>query len=441
VKAWGRSGPLFYGWVVLGAAFVVIMIGIGSMFSMGVFLVPLQEEFGWNRSQISLASLLNWLAFGLFSFVFGMLSDRIGTRRVVLLGGFLFGLGMMLSGLTRHIWHLYLTFGLLGGMGVGALYVPLSATATRWFTRNRGLAVAIVSGGNGTGILLMAPLARHLISTFDWSTAFVLVGLLGWMIIFPAALLVRNSPADMGFAAYGSAAPQTAGHAFGKVEPDMGEMRGRDAGKTPAFWVIALTHFLCCAAHSGPIFHMAPFAMDVGIPKMAAATILGMSGFVSIGGRIGTGVIADHLGAKTTLVTMLALQAASIACYLLAGPLWTLLALAVVFGAAYGGVMPLYAVLTRQYFGARVMGTMYGAVFGISAIGMGLGSYLGGVFFDLAGTYTALYLVSALLGGAAMLVGFGLRRPTPSALGSGGSGGRLLVQAMRPDVGQGGLRH
>jgi MFS family permease len=173
------SGKIYYGWVVLGAAFVVIMIGIGSMFSLGVFLIPLQEEFGWSRSQISVASLLNWLAFGLFSAVFGTLSDRIGTRRVVLLGGTLFGLGMMLSGLTQQIWHLYLTFGLLGGMGVGGLYVPLSATATRWFAGNRGLAVAIVSAGNGSGILLMAPLGRYLISTFDWAIAFAIVGLLG----------------------------------------------------------------------------------------------------------------------------------------------------------------------------------------------------------------------------------------------------------------------
>jgi MFS family permease len=417
VNTGGRSGKLFYGWVVLGAAFVVIMIGIGSMFSMGVFLVPLQEEFGWSRSQISLASFLNWLAFGLFSFVFGTLSDRVGTRRVVLLGGLLFGLGMVLSGWTRQIWQLYVTFGLLGGMGVGAMYVPLSATATRWFTRNRGLAVAIVSGGNGTGILVMAPLARYLISTFDWSTAFALVGLLGWAIILPAALLVRNSPADMGFEAYGAGGAQAGRQGFAKAASDTAEMRGWEAGKTPAFWVIALTHFFCCAAHSGPIFHMAPFAMDVGMPKMAAATILGVSGLLSIGGRLGTGVIADRIGAKTTLVTMLSLQAVSIALYLLAGPLWTFLALAVVFGVAYGGVMPLYAVLTRQYFGARVMGTMYGAVFGISSIGMGLGSYLGGFFFDLAGTYTALYVVSFLLGISAMLVGFGLRRPRPSPAG------------------------
>jgi predicted MFS family arabinose efflux permease len=195
-------------------------------------------------------------------------------------------------------------------------------------------------------------------------------------------------------------------------------LSGRQALKTPTFWVIALTHFLCCAAHSVPIFHMASFAMDMGIPKMAAATILGMSGFVSIAGRIGTGVIADHLGAKSTLVAMLALQAVSIVLYLLAGPLWTFLGLAALFGVSYGGVMPLYAVLTRQYFGPRVMGTMYGAVFGISSIGMGLGSYLGGFFIDLTGPYAGLYVVSCLLCISAIALGFGLRSPHPRGVGA-----------------------
>jgi MFS family permease len=404
-------GNIYYGWVVLAAAFVVIMIGIGSMFSLGVFLIPLQEEFDWSRSQISVASLLNWLAFGLFSAVFGGLSDRLGTRRVVLLGGTLFGLGMMLSGLTQQIWHLYLSFGLLGGMGVGALYVPLSATATRWFTSNRGLAVAIVSAGNGSGILVMAPLGRYLISTFDWATAFAIVGVLGWVVILPAALLVRNSPADMGYDADGEVKPGAMLRVPPRGAEDGSVLSGGQALKTPTFWVIALTHFFCCAAHAGPLFHMASFAMDMGIPKMVAAAILGISGFVSIAGRIGTGVIADHFGAKSTLVAMLALQAVSIVLYLLAGPLWTFLGLAALFGVAYGGVMPLYAVLTRQYFGPRVMGTMYGAVFGISSIGMGLGSYLGGFFFDLTGTYAGLYVVSFLLGLSAIALGFGLRPP------------------------------
>jgi MFS family permease len=412
----GRSGKIFYGWIVLGAAFLIIMIGIGTMFSSGVFLIPLQEEFGWSRSEISLASLLNWMTFGLFSFLCGTLSDRIGTRRVVILGGALLGLSLILSGLTRQLWHLYLTFGLLGGIGVGAFYVPLSATATRWFSSNRGLALAIVSAGNGTGILAIAPFARYLISTYDWATAFTVIGVLSWIVILPAALLVQNSPADMGSTAYGTAGDADKSPVSSRLVPGSGEMNGRQAAQTPTFWLIALTHFCCCAAHSGPIFHMASFAMDMGIPKMAAATLLGLSGFTSIAGRLGTGMIADRIGAKTTLTTLLSLQALGIVLYLWAGPLWTFLALAVVFGIGYGGVMPLYAILTRQYFGERVMGTMYGAVFGISSVGMGIGSYLGGVFFDQSGSYTKLYVVSFLLGVSAIVLGAVLRPPFRRAM-------------------------
>jgi MFS family permease len=406
-----QAEPLFYGWIVLGAAFLIIMVGIGTMFSSGVFLIPLQEEFGWSRSEISLASFLNWIAFGLFSFLCGTLSDRVGTRRVVGFGGVTLGVGLVLAGFTHQTWQLYLTFGLLGGIGVGALYVPLSATATRWFTTNRGLALAIVSGGNGTGILAIAPFARYLISTFDWATAFIVMGVLSWLIILPAALLVRNSPAEMGAQAYGTSDAAHGTRVPSEVRPEVAAMNGCEAAQTPTFWLIALTHFLCCAAHSGPIFHMASFAMDMGIPDMAAAALLGLSGFLSIAGRVGTGVIADRIGAKSTLTVMLGLQASGIVLYLWAGPYWTFLALAVVFGVGYGGVMPLYAILTRQYFGDRVMGTVYGAVFGISAIGMGIGSYLGGFIFDLTGTYTGLYVVSFLLGASALILGAVLRPP------------------------------
>jgi MFS family permease len=412
----GQAGRMFYGWIVLGVAFLIIMIGIGTMFSSGVFLIPLQEEFGWTRSEISLASFLNWITFGLFSFLCGTLSDRIGTRRVVIFGGAILGLSLILSGCTRQIWHLYLTFGLLGGIGVGALYVPLSATATRWFSSHRGLALAIVSGGNGTGILAIAPFARYLISTYDWATAFLVMGVLAWVVILPAAMLVRNSPAEMGSRAYGAGDEADMKPVTRQVGLEAGEMGWREAVRTPTLWLIALTHFFCCAAHSGPIFHMASFAMDMGIPKMAAATLLGLSGFISIAGRVGTGVIADRVGAKTTLITLLSLQALGIVLYLWAGPLWTFLALAVVFGIGYGGVMPLYAILTRQYFGERVMGTMYGTVFGISSVGMGIGSYLGGFFFDLSGTYAGLYVVSFLLGVSAIILGFGLRPPRMQAV-------------------------
>ena len=177
------------------------------------------------------------------------------------------------------------------------------------------------------------------------------------------------------------------------------------------FWVIALTHFCCCAAHSGPLFHLVSHAMDQGVARMTAASILGVSGLMSIFGRIGTGIVADRVGAKPTLLAALSLQALLILLYLFATGPAALYAVSLAFGVAYGGAMPLYPVITREYFGERVMGTAYGAVFFISCIGMGLGSYAGGAIHDLLGTYQALFLGSFAIGSMAALLGATLRAP------------------------------
>src|SRR5262249_35469811 len=157
------------------------------------------------------------------------------------------------------------------------------------------------------------------------------------------------------------------------------------------FWAIALTHFGCCAAHSGPMFHMVSHALDQGVASMAAAGLLGASGLASILGRVGTGMVADRLGAKQTLVAALFFQALMVSAYPVAGDLSALYVVGLLFGVAYGAAMPLYPLLTREYFGERVMGTVYGAVFMISCIGMGLGSWAGGAVHDALGSYRWLF--------------------------------------------------
>jgi MFS family permease len=381
---------LRYRWVILASAFTIIAVSIGTLFSLAVFLKPIEDGVGWSRSAIGAISLVNWLVMGVGSLVWGNLSDRFGTRVVVLWGGALLGAGLVLSSQAQAIWHFYVTFGFLVGAGVSAFYVPLTVTAIKWFEGRRGLAAAVVSSGNGFGILLLSPLSRWLIDLLGWRGALVVLGDLAWLIVIPMALLVRNSPD-------GAAVTPAPGGAAG------------DAVRAWPFWTIALTHFACCAAHSGPIFHMVSHAIDQGVPSMAAAGILGISGLSSIAGRIGTGLLADRIGAKRTLVTMLALQAAVILPYLVARDLGTFYGLGVLFGVAYGGVMPLYALFTREYFGERVMGTAYGAVFFISSIGMGLGSWAGGAFHDLLGSYQGLFLSSAAVGALAVVVAMTLR--------------------------------
>ena len=177
------------------------------------------------------------------------------------------------------------------------------------------------------------------------------------------------------------------------------------------FWAIALTHFCCCAAHSGPLFHLVSHAMEQGVTKMAAASILGASGLTSIFGRIGTGIVADRVGAKRTLLAALGLQALLIFLYLFASTTGALYLVSLAFGVAYGGAMPLYALVTREHFGERVMGAAYGAVFFISCIGMGLGSFAGGVVHDALGSYQALFLGSAAIALMAVVLGVTLKAP------------------------------
>ena len=153
---------LFYGWVVVAASATVIAVAMGALFSLGVFLKPIEDGMGWSRSEISIVALLNWLAMGLGSFVWGALSDRVGGRAVTVAGGFLLGLGLVLSSQVTVLAWFYVTFGVMVGFAVGAFYAPLSATASRWFTSRRGLALGVVSAGIGLGTFVIAPLGRPL---------------------------------------------------------------------------------------------------------------------------------------------------------------------------------------------------------------------------------------------------------------------------------------
>jgi MFS family permease len=150
----------FYGWVIVGVGIVVSCIGMGAMSSLGIFLQPMSEAMGWSRTGISTAALLNFLCMGAGAFLWGALSDRFGTRIVVLLGGALLGLGMVLGSQARTLTQFQITFGVIVGLGIGSLFTPLTATTTRWFTRHRSLAVSLVTAGISVGVMVVGPLAR-----------------------------------------------------------------------------------------------------------------------------------------------------------------------------------------------------------------------------------------------------------------------------------------
>jgi MFS family permease len=389
---------IFYGWVIVGTGIVVSCVGFGAMVSLSIFLQPMAAATGWSRTGISTAALINWLSMGVASFMWGALSDRLGTRVVVLLGGILLGLGMVAGSQATTLLQFQILFGVLVGVATGSFYAPLTATTTRWFTVNRSLAVALVSAGVSLGSTTIGPLARWIITHYDWRMAMLVIGDIVWVVIIPAALLVRE-PAKT---------PSAPVPVDGVEGPDLTVPQ---ALRTPQFIAIALTYFACCATHSGPIFHMVTNAIDHGISAMAATTVLSVAGLASLGGKVVCGLIADRVGAKRTLVAGLALQAVAVSLYVFADQLPSFYALAVMFGFAYGGVMPLYAILVREYFGARIMGSIFGAVAAVSTLGMSIGPWIGGRLYDASGSYFWLFIGSFAIGLGAVAIALTFRPP------------------------------
>jgi MFS family permease len=381
-----------YRWVIVACGALMSCVGIGAMFSLAVYLQPMSVETGWSRTGISSAMTLDFLVMGAAGFGWGALSDRIGPRPVVLAGAALLGLGQILASGATSLLQFQLTYGIMVGLAAGAFFAPMIAAATGWFVDNRSLAVSLVSAGMGVAPMTISPFARWLISTYDWRTAMMVIGITAWSLLIPAAFLVRRAPAAAKGAVVG---PDAAGEH---------SLSAGEAFRSPQFIVLAAAFFLCCAAHSGPIFHMVSYAMICGIAPLTAVTVYSLAGFSGLGGRLLLGAMADRLGAKPVLVGGLLVQALCIATYLAVAHLGEFYALSVVFGLAYGGVMPLYAVLVREFFGARIMGTVFGAVSAFASLGMALGPWAGGYIYDTFHSYAWLHVGSFAIGLAAVAV-------------------------------------
>jgi MFS family permease len=391
-----------YRWVIVAVGALMTCVALGAMFSLAVFLEPMSAATGWSRAGISSAMTVNFLVMGLGAFGWGAISDRHGTRIVVLIGAVLLGLALTLASRAQSLVQFQLTYGVLVGLAASAFFAPMIAATTAWFHDNRSLAVSLVSAGMGVAPMTISPFARWLISTYDWRTAMLTIGILAWTLLLPAALLVRRPPTTA--ATLGAASPPIDGTGMSVAQ----------ALRSPQFLVLGLTFFACCAAHSGPIFHMVSYAIFCGVAPMAAVTVYSVEGLAGLGGRLLLGLLADRFGAKQVLIAGLLVQAVAIGTYVFVSRLGEFYALAVIFGTAYGGVMPLYAVLAREYFGQQIMGTVFGATTMLSSIGMAFGPLAGGWVFDTFDTYSWLFIGSCAvaLGAVAIALAF---PPLPSS--------------------------
>jgi predicted MFS family arabinose efflux permease len=234
----------------------------------------------------------------------------------------------------------------------------------------------------------MSPFAAWLITQMDWRGAQTVIAVLVWATLIPAALFVRRPPAAQA----------------GQGGVEGAPLKLRDAFVSMPFIVLATTFFACCAAHAGPIFHTVTYAMTCGLAPLAAVTIYSVEGFAGLGGRLVLGVAADRLGVKRVLIAGLLIQAFAAGAFVFPSRLGEFYVVAAMFGFAYGGVMPLYAVLAREYFGQRILGAVFGAAAMVSSLGMAAGPLVGGWIFDHFGAYMWLYIYSFAMGLGAVAI-------------------------------------
>jgi len=387
-----------YRWVIVAIGGLLGCVAIGAMFALPVFLVPMVKDTGWSRTGISAAMTIGFLAMAVSGVLWGSLSDRFGPRVVVLSGSIMLAISLFLAAQAPSLLTFQLAFGVLVGCSLAAFFAPLMATVTGWFDTQRSLAVSLISAGFGMAPVTMSPLVATLVAQYDWRTTLEIVAAIVAVTTIPLSLFIRRPPAFEPEAS-AKAAPDS-------VQPGMGV---RQALLSPQFIILFLTNFCCCATHSGPIFHTVSYAIYCGIPALTAVSIYSVEGLAGMGGRIGFGVMGDRLGAKKVLVGGLLLQAIGALGYFFAHSLAEFYAVATVFGFVYAGIMPLYAVLVRENFPLRMMGTIIGGTSMGGSLGMATGPLLGGWIFDTTGNYGWLYISSFGMGIGALLIALTFR--------------------------------
>ena len=392
-----------YRWVIVAAGGLLGCVAIGAMFSLPVFLLPISKDTGWSVTGVSTAMTIGFLAMAFASMFWGGLSDRWGPRPVVLTGSVLLAASLMLASVTTSLIAFQFVFGLVVGVAVAAVFAPMMACVTGWFDTHRSLAVSLVSAGMGMAPMTMSPFAAWLITMHDWRTSMQIIALVVLALMIPASLLVKRAPAL-----------EAGGDEAMEADAPQEGMTTREVLRSPQFIVLCLTNFFCCATHSGPIFHTVSYAITCGIPMIAAVTIYSIEGLAGMGGRVVFGLLGDRFGAKHILVLGLLVQAFGALAYVFTGGLASFYLVAGIFGFIYAGVMPLYAVIARENFPLRMMGTVIGGTAMAGSLGMALGPVAGGLIYDTFASYTWLYVGSWGIGIGAFLIAMTFR-PVPKA--------------------------
>jgi len=385
-------------WIILACAFAIQFTFSGVHFTFGVFLKPISDELEWTRGATAFGYTLMWWVSSPAAIFLGWVSDRIGSRVVLAFGAVVFSIGLFLSGTTHQLWQFYLGFGVLAGLGRASARAPLLSAVMQFFDKRRGLAMGITLSGTGVGTVFFPPLVRYVISVADWRMAFMVLAALSAIIVIPAALFIRGPrPGEVEGDAQQTGRDEAAHRESVLDTPVHGWTVGAVL-RNKVFWVFCVAGTACCISHSLPLAHIVAYATDQGISEFVAASLLGVVGASAAAGRLTWGIVSDRVGARRTVFICVVAQTVLIFVLGFTESLAALYAFAAGYGFSYGGVLPLYAVVTRELYGMKRFGTIYGMNSFLTSIGMGMGGLVGGYLFDLYGEYFQAFMASVGLG-------------------------------------------
>jgi MFS family permease len=384
------SNRLFYGYIVALAAFILMVVFGGTRFAFGVFFKPVISEFGWTRAMISGAFSISWITQGLFGTLWGAATDRIGPRVVMTFCGLFMSLGYLLMSQIKDLWHLYLFYGVIIGIG-SSIYVPLVSTVARWFKARRGTMTGIVVAGAGVGQLMAPPVADWLISSYNWRMAYLILGGMALVVMILAAQFLKRDPIQLEQVFCGENDRVRVGD-----QSQSKELTTKEALHGKLFWML-LSVFLCPAFCAWSIsVHIVPYSTDLGISAASAAFILALIGGLAIVGRVFWGIVGDRIGIDKTVVIGLFLMVAALCLLLSAKDTWMLYPFASLMGFAWA-VAVLMSPLTAGIFGLAAHGAIMGLVnFGYN-IGAAAGPFISGYIFDISGSYQNAFLIDTMV--------------------------------------------
>ena len=395
---------LFYGWVVVAAAFVALFVIFGVAYSFAAFFASFQSEFKASRGDVSLIFSLCGFVYFLLGAGTGMLSDRIGPRWVVTSGMLFLAAGLLLASRATTLWQVYATYGIGVGLGVGFAYVPAIGAVQPWFTRRRGLASGLAVSGIGVGTLVVPLAAVWLIERSGWRDAFALMSGVSLVLGVIAALLLDNSP-RRGFA------PDNAPLTTHSPAPAAAGVSIIGALATRTFWLYYSSILFCSLALFIPFVHLAPYARDHGLSERTGVLLMGLIGVGSIIGRFALAGFADRLGRRQTLTALYVGMMLALAWWLGSSAVWSLALFSVVFGTCYGGFVALGPALTMDFFGARNVSGLIGLLYTAAGFGSLIGPTLAGIAYDLKGSYGLPIALSIACVGVAAACAFLLPKP------------------------------